>query len=268
LLIVSRGVPPGGMSATETGAVRVRDEQGGGGASAGVQVRKRRNVLGAALAELIGTFMLLFFGLGAILAAGGADDAAQKLLIGLGFGLTILAAAYLFGHISGAHLNPAVTLGLMASGRFPKDAVPFYIAAQILGAILGALAVALVFPGAEISGTVTQPGQGVGWGEAFLAELLLGFVLMLVVKGTAVDDRAEGPSAGLAIGLIIAAGHLAFIPVSGASFNPARSIGSAVVGGEFGDLIIYLIAPVLGAVAAALLFEKLLHNVNVPDVDD
>jgi MIP family channel proteins len=255
------------MSASETGAVRVRAGGEGGGQPAGPEVRKRRNVLGAALAELIGTFMLLFFGLGAILAAGGADDPAQKLVIGLGFGLTILAAAYLFGHISGAHLNPAITLGLTASGRFPKDAVPFYLVAQVLGAILGALAVALVFPDAEISATVTQPGPGVGVGEAFLAELLLGFVLMLVVKGTAIDDRAEGPSAGLAIGLIIAAGHLAFIPVSGASFNPARSIGSAVVGGELGDLLIYLVAPVLGAVAAALLYEKLLHGVDVPDVD-
>ncbi len=238
------------------------------GATDGHAVLRRRNVLGAALAELIGTFMLLFFGVGAILAASGADDPAQKLVIGLGFGLAILAAAYLFGHISGAHLNPAVTLGLTASGRFPKDAVPFYLAAQVLGAILGVLAVALVFPDAEISGTVTQPGEGVGVGEAFIAELILGFVLMMVVKGTAVDDRAEGPSAGLAIGLIIAAGHLAMIPVSGASFNPARSIGSAVVGGELGDLWIYLIAPVLGAVAAALLYERLLRHVDGPDVDD
>ena len=231
-------------------------------------VAKRQNVLGAAAAELIGTFMLLFFGTGAILAAGGAEEASQKLLIGLAFGLTILAAAYLFGHVSGAHLNPAVTIGLFAGKRFPREAVPFYVVAQVLGAILGVLAVALVFPDAEISGTVTAPGDGVGVGEAFLAELILGFVLMLVVKGTVVDDRAEGVSAGLAIGLTIVVGHLAMIPVSGASFNPARSIGSAVVGGELGDLWIYLIAPVLGAVAGALLYERFLRHVNVPDVDD
>jgi MIP family channel proteins len=221
------------MGATETGAVKVRsdDRTRRDGTN---EVERTRNRLGAALAELIGTFMLLFFGVASILAAGGAAEASQKLLIGLAFGLTILAAAYLFGHISGAHLNPAVTLALTASRRFPVSALGPYLVAQVVGAILGVLAVDLVFPDADIAATVTQPGDGVGWGAAFLAEIILGFVLMLVIKGTAVDDRAEGPSAGLAIGFTIVVGHLAMIPVSGASFNPARSIGSAVVGGELG----------------------------------
>lgn len=230
--------------------------------------RDTPSVLGAAIAELIGTFMLLFFGVGAILAAGGADDAGQKLLIGLAFGLAILVAAYTFGHVSGAHLNPAVTIGLVASGRFPAFAAPAYIAAQVIGALLGVLAVDVLFADGDIAGTVTAPGEGVSAGAAFLAEVILAFVLILVVKGTAVDDRAEGPSAGLAIGLVIAAGHLAMIPVSGASFNPARSIGSAVVGGEMGDLLIYLIAPVVGAVLGALLYERVLSTVRAPDVDD
>jgi len=230
--------------------------------------RDTPSLVGASIAEAVGTFLLLFFGVGAILAAGGAGDAAQKLAIGLAFGLAILAAAYTLGHVSGAHLNPAVTIGLVASGRFPAAALPAYVAAQLLGAILGVLAVDAVFADGDVAASVTQPGEGVGVGAAFLAEAILGFALMLVVKGTAVDDRAEGPAAGLAIGLVIAAGHLAMIPVSGASFNPARSVGSAVVGGELGDLWIYLLAPVLGAVAAALLYERVLSTVRPPDVDD
>jgi glycerol uptake facilitator-like aquaporin len=216
------------------------------------EVRRRRDELGGALAELIGTFMLLFFGVGAILAVGGAAEPAQKLLIGLAFGLTILAVAYTFGHVSGAHLNPAITIAQAVSRRLPMEAVAPYVVAQVVGALLGVLA-------------VTAPGEGVGWAGAFLAEVILGFVLMLVFKGTAVDDRSAGPSAGLAVGLTVAAGHLAMIPISGASFNPARSLASAVVGGEWGDLIIYLIAPVLGAVAAALLFERVLRRVDTPE---
>ena len=91
---------------------------------------------------------------------------------------------------------------------------------------------------------------------------------MLVVKGTAVDDRAEGPAAGMAIGLTVAAGHLAMIPVSGSSFNPARSVGSAVVSGEYGDLWIYLVGPVAGAVVAAVLYERVLRRVRAPGVDE
>lgn len=253
------------MAATETGVTRAGATSVNGD---GAIERDTPSVLGAAIAEAIGTFMLLFFGVGAILAAGGADDAGQKLLIGLAFGLVILAAAYTFGHVSGAHLNPAVTIGLVVSGRFPAAALPAYVVAQLVGAILGVLAVDLVFAGGDVAGTVTAPGEGVSAGGAFLAEVILGFVLILVVKGTAVDDRAEGPAAGLAIGLVIAAGHLAMIPVSGASFNPARSVGSAVVGGELGDLWIYLLAPVIGAVAGAILYERVLATVRAPDVDD
>jgi MIP family channel proteins len=218
------------------------------------------------VAELLGTFMLLFFGLGTIVAVEGAGEAAQIVAIALAFGFAILAAVYAFGHTSGAHLNPAVTLALVASGRFPRAAAPLYIGAQVLGAVLGALAIEILLGG--VDGTVTEPGPESNVGKALLAELILGFVLMLVIKATAVDDRAEGPSSGLAIGLTIAIGHLAMIPVSGASFNPARSLASAVVGTDFTHVLIYLVAPVVGAVAAALLYERVLIHVRVPDVDE
>jgi glycerol uptake facilitator-like aquaporin len=145
----------------------------GAHAISGEDQTDRPSILGASLAELIGTFMLLFFGAGAILAAGGADDAAQKVLIALAFGLAILAAVYAFGHVSGAHLNPAVTLGLVASKRFPASAAPFYIVAQVLGAVLGVLALDLVTE-PDVAGTATVPGETISAGAALLTEFLLG----------------------------------------------------------------------------------------------
>lgn len=228
----------------------------------------RPSIFGAAVAELIGTFILLFFGIGTILAVGGAGGAGEKLAIALAFGLAILACAYALGHVSGAHLNPAVTLGLVATRRFPVAATGPYILAQLAGGTLGALAVQAVFASGDVASSVTRPGEGVNAGGALLAEALLGFILMLVVKATAVDDRAEGPAAGMAIGLTITAGHLAMIPVSGASFNPARSFASALVGGDFGDFWIYLVGPTAGAILAAVLYESLLRRTRPPDVDD
>ncbi len=230
---------------------------------------ERPSLVGAALAELLGTFVLLFFGVGTVLALGGAGDPAQKLAIGLAFGLAILAMAYALGHVSGAHLNPAVTIGQALSGRFPLVAAAAYVVAQLVGALLGVLAAhALLGDANDVAISVTAPGPGISAGQALFAEVLLGFILMLVVKGTAVDDRAEGPAAGMAIGLTVAAGHLAMIPVSGSSFNPARSFGSAVVSGELGDLWIYVVGPVVGAVAAALLYEQVLRRVRPPTVDE
>ena len=219
--------------------------------------RSRPSLAGSCVSEALGTFVLLFFGVGAVLAVGGAGEASQKLAIGLAFGLAILAAAYTLGHVSGAHLNPAVTLGLVASGRFPLKAAGPYILAQLAGAVLGVLAVAAVSTG-DVAQSVTQPGTGVSQGAALLAEAILGFVLVLVVKGTATDSRAESPAAGMAIGLTIVAGHLAMIPVSGASFNPARSFGSAVVAGDFHAFWLYVVGPIVGGVLAGVLHERVL----------
>ncbi len=226
--------------------------------------RARPSIAGAALAEGLGTFLLLFFGVGAILAVDGAAGAPEKAAIALAFGFAILAGAYTFGHVSGAHLNPAVTLAQAASGRTPWNAVAPYVVAQLAGAALGVLAVDAVSPN-DVGLSVTHPGTDIGVGQALIAEFVLTFALMLVVKGTAVDDRSEGPASGMAIGLTIAAGHLAMIPVSGASFNPARSFGSALVAGDFADFWIYVLAPIAGAVVAALLYERILTRVAEPE---
>lgn len=224
----------------------------------------RPSILGACLAELVGTFLLLFFGVGAILAVDGAAGAAEKAVIALAFGFALLAGAYTFGHVSGGYLNPAVTIAQAVSGRFPWAAVGPYVLAQLVGGALGVLAVDAVSPN-EVSLSVTRPGTDIGVGQALIAEAILAFALMLVVKGTAVDDRAEGPAAGMAIGLTVAAGHLAMIPVSGASFNPARSFGSALVAGDFSDFWIYVVAPIAGAVVAAVLYERILRRTREPD---
>lgn len=229
---------------------------------------RRRSTGGAALAEGIGTFMLLFFGVGTVLALGGAGGAAEKLTIGLAFGLTILVVAYALGHVSGAHLNPAVTLALTATRRFPAPAALPYIAAQLVGAALGVLAAdVLLGDTTPVANSVTRPGTA-GVGGALLAEVILGFALVLVVKCTAVDDRSEGAAAGMAIGLVVAVGHLAMIPVSGASFNPARSFGSWVVSGEFPDFWVYIVGPIGGGLLAAFLYEAVLARVQPPDVDE
>lgn len=226
--------------------------------------RPQPSLAGAALAEGLGTFMLIFFGVGAVLALGGAGGAAEKAAIALAFGFAIVAGVYAFGHLSGAHLNPAVTVAQAVSGRTAWRHVGPYVVAQLAGAALGALAAEAVSPN-DVALAVTHPGTGVGAGQALLAEALLAFLLMLVIKATAVDDRAEGPAAGLAIGLTIAAGHLAMIPVSGASFNPARSFGAALVGGNLHDFWIYVVGPIAGSVAAALLYERVLVGVAVPE---
>jgi MIP family channel proteins len=253
------------MSIDATTGARTLGERDG----AGVRPRERPSLAGSSLAELIGTFMLLFFGVGTVLAIGGAETAANKLTIAFGFGLAILAAAYAFGHISGAHLNPAVTLAFLVTRATPLPAAVAYIVAQLAGAALGVLAADAVlgdFNPVDIS--VTVPGEPISDGQALLAEFILGFVLMIVVKGTATDDRSEGPAAGMAIGFTIVLGHLALIPVSGASFNPARSFGSAVVAGNFDGFWVYLVGPVLGAIAAALLYDTFLRKVRPPEVGD
>lgn len=229
-------------------------------------LRPRPSIAGAALAEGLGTFMLLFLGVGAVLAVDGAGGAAEKVAIALAFGFAIVAGVYAFGHVSGAHLNPAVTIAQAVSGRTAWKVVGPYVAAQLIGATLGVLAVDAVSPN-DVAIAVTHPGMDVGVGQALIAEAVLTAILMLVIKGTAVDDRAEGPAAGMAIGLTIAAGHLAMIPISGASFNPARSFGAALVAGDLSDLWIYIVGPIAGAVVGAVVYERILVGVTEPGDD-
>jgi aquaporin Z len=220
------------------------------------------------LAELLGTFLLVFIGTAAIVT-GGMGDALPigSIGIGLAFGIGLVAAAYAIGPISGAHLNPAVTLGFFLAGRLPaKDVVTYWIA-QLVGGILAAIAVWVIVAGkagdpvTNLGATTWDPTK---WAVSavFLTEMIATFVFVLVILAST-SAKHTTAFAGLIIGLTLAVLHFGFIPVSGNSLNPARSIGPALFSGSvaIGQLWLYIIAPLVGGAIAGIvaktgLFEK------------
>jgi MIP family channel proteins len=205
--------------------------------------------LGPALvAEAIGTFALVFAGCGAI-AVGTLGGPA----IAAAFGLAIMTMIYAVGHVSGAHFNPAVTLAFAVGRHFPMGRVVPYWVAQAGGAIGAALVLRATLGDVPLG--VTQPSGGVA--QALAWEGILTFFLMLVIVSVATDTRAVGQAAAIAIGGTVALGSLVGGPVSGASMNPARSLGPALVSGDLANLWIYLVAPPVGAIAAVLVYRYL-----------
>jgi aquaporin Z len=222
------------------------------------------------LAEALGTFLLVFGGVGtAVLAAKFPSVGVGLLGVALAFGLALLAGVYALGPISGAHFNPAVSLGLAVSGRFAWRELPGYVAAQLVGGVVGAglvLAIASGQPGgydAQVAGLAANgfgahsPG-GFGLAAGLLAELLLTFLFVSVILG-ATSKSASTAQAGLAIGLTLTLVHLVGIPVTNLSVNPARSTASALfVGGwALGQLWLFWLAPLAGAALAGLLSRYL-----------
>jgi aquaporin Z len=221
------------------------------------------------VAEFIGTFWLVFGGCGsAVLAAGFPDVGIGLLGVSLAFGLTVLTMAYAIGHISGCHLNPAVTLGLWAGGRFDAKEIPLYIAAQVLGGIVaafvlytiasGSAAYDLAVNGLAANGVAAaSPGQ-YSIGAGILIEVLLtGFFLWVIMGST--DGRAPAGFAPIAIGLCLTLIHLISIPVTNTSVNPARSTGPAIIVGGLAlqQLWIFWLAPIAGAVIGGFLYRAL-----------
>ena len=197
--------------------------------------------------ELIGTFFLVFAGTGAIIANDVYGGAISHVGIALSFGLVVMAAIYAIGDTSGAHINPAVTLGFLAIKRLSLKDTAFYILFQCLGALLASVLLYCVFPTHPTLGA-TIPSVSV-WG-AFVYEYLLTFFLMLVILSVATGAKEKGLMAGVAIGGTVALEAMFAGPVTGASMNPARSLGPALLSGEFSHLWIYLVATVLGAISA------------------
>ena len=219
-------------------------------------------------AEGIGTFILVFFGCGAAVIAGADGTAGVGLTgISLAFGLAIVAAAYGIGPISGAHLNPAVSLGMLVAGRMQGGAFVSYVLAQICGAVLGAGCLYLVASGGEGYGLAENglgangygPGYGGGYAlsSALVFEVVATFLFVTVILG-ATQAAAPGGFAGLAIGLTLVMIHLVGIPVTGTSVNPARSLGPALfVGGPaLGQLWVFLLAPLAGGALAGWLHGR------------
>jgi aquaporin NIP len=198
-------------------------------------------------AEFFGTFALVFAGTGAIVINGASGGVITHAGIALTFGLIVLAMIYTVGDISGAHLNPAVTLGFFAARRFPGRTVMPYVISQLLGAIAASLLLHFLFPQDKALGMTLPAGSAM---QSFVLEAALTFVLMWVILSVSSGAQEKGITAGIAIGSVIALEAMFAGPITGASMNPARSLGPALVSFHFEDLWIYLSATVLGAVLA------------------
>jgi aquaporin Z len=199
------------------------------------------------LSEFIGTFALVFAGTGAIVINHASGGAITHPGIALTFGLIILAMIYTFGDVSGAHFNPAVTIAFAAARRFAWREVPGYVGAQILGALAASVLMRLLFPADSLLGATTPAGPPM---QSFVLEVVLTFLLMLVILSVSTGAKEKGITAGIAIGAVIALEAMFAGPISGASMNPARSIGPALVSGHLGHLWVYIAAPFLGALLA------------------
>src|SRR3954470_7227530 len=195
-------------------------------------------------AEGLGTFFLVFAGTGAIVINEVSGGAVTHPGIALTFGLIVLAMIYTVGEISGAHLNPAVTLGFWAAKRFPKESVLPYILSQCGGAIFASLLMHFLFPYNQTLGA-TLPKESAG--QSFLLEFILTFLLMWVVLNVSTGAKEKGITAGIVVGSVIALEAMFAGPICGASMNPARSLGPALVSAQLGNLWIYVVGPVIGA---------------------
>ena len=197
------------------------------------------------LSEFVGTATLVFVGCGAVVVDVHTGGALGHFGVSSVWGFVVAALVFSLGDVSGAHINPAVTIGFAAAKRFAWAEVVPYIAAQCAGAIAGAGLLRLVFAEAEGLGQ-TQPNGSVG--QSFGLEVAITFVLMLVILRVSTGAAERGAQAGLAVGLTVLVLAAVAGPISGASINPARSLGPALVAGDLGDLWLYALAPTLGAV--------------------
>jgi aquaporin Z len=222
-----------------------------------------------ALAEFIGTFWLVLGGCGsAVLSAAFPDVGIGLLGVALAFGLTVLTMAYAIGHVSGCHLNPAVTVGLWAGGRFPAREIPTYIAAQVVGAIVAAYVIyfvasgqpgyALAPNGLAVNGVGDLSPGGYAMGAGVVTEIVMTAMFLIIIMGST-HSRAPAGFAPIAIGLGLTLIHLISIPVTNTSVNPARSTGPAIVVGGLAlqQLWIFWLAPIVGGVLGGIVYKTL-----------
>jgi aquaporin Z len=199
------------------------------------------------ISELIGTFALVFCGPGAIIMNDISGGAVSHVGIAITFGLIVMAMIYSIGEISGAHINPAVTIAFWASGRFDKREVLPYITAQIIGALLASSILYFLFPTHETQGATLPSDTAI---QSFILEVILTFILMFVIIKVSTGSKEIGTMAGIAIGGTVGLEAMFAGPITGASMNPARSIAPALFSGHLEHLWLYIIAPIIGALLA------------------
>ena len=204
-------------------------------------------MLRKSVSEILGTFALVFCGTGAIVIDKFTGGAVSHVGVAITFGLIVMAMIYGLGEISGAHLNPAVSIAFTLAGRLPAKALAPYIAGQIAGAFLASVVLRLLFPSDQLLGATLPIGSP--W-QSFVLELLLTYFLMLVIINVATGPKEQGLFAGIAIGSVILLEAMFAGPICGASMNPARSLAPAIVSGHIEHLWVYLTAPVIGAALA------------------
>jgi aquaporin NIP len=215
-----------------------------------------------AAAEGLAAFALVFAGCGAIVADAQRHSALGAVGIALTFGLVIMVMVYATGHLSGAHINPAVTTAFALTRHFPARDAAAYVAAQCAGAVIAALLLLAVWPSEPASLGATLPT--VGAGSALAYEAVLTAILMFVIMAVATDTRAAGAAAAIAIGGAVGLDALFGGPVTGASMNPARSLGPALVSGEWQDFWIYVLGPLVGAGLGAFAYQ-LVRGEHIPE---
>lgn len=201
-------------------------------------------------AEFIGTFGLVFCGTGAVVVDEVSGGTVTHVGVAICFGLIVMAMIYAFGEISGAHLNPAVTLAFAVNKSFPfKNVIP-YIISQLAGAVLASITLLLLFPSSKNLGATIPSGSDI---QSFVLEVILTLILMLVIIKVATGSKEKGMFAGLAIGSVVLLEAMFAGPISGASMNPARSIAPALISGELKQIWIYILAPLSGATLAVFI---------------
>jgi MIP family channel proteins len=222
-----------------------------------------RHPLAPYLAEALGTFGLVFAGPGAAAVNAASSGSVETVGVGLCFGLAVMSAIFAFGHISGAHINPAVSVAFRLLGRIDNARLLGYIAAQLAGAAIAGLAIYAIL-GDSVDAAATVPTIN-GWDAALTSEVILTFFLAMVILAVATDDRAQGAFAAIAVGGYVASAATGWGPVAGASMNPARSFGPAVASGVWDYHWVYWLGPVVGATLAVIAYEILREPRAVPD---
>ncbi|MBT4473732.1 MAG: MIP family channel protein [Bacteroidetes bacterium] len=201
------------------------------------------------ISEIIGTFALVFCGTGAMVINDFTGGTVTHVGVAITFGLIVMGMIYAFGDISGAHMNPAVTIGFAYAKKFPWKEVPAYVLAQLIGAFLASGILLYLFPESQTLGA-TLPGLSAL--KVFILEIILSFFLMVVIINVSTGSKEIGLVAGIAIGSVVLLEAMFAGPITGASMNPARSIAPAVVSGNIADLWIYIFAPIIGCLLAVV----------------